>query len=106
MRSVKHRLAHYDKRIYIAGRISGLDEYEAQANFAYCSELMKQRGYIPVNPLGMWPNDWSYSKMLLHDLFEILLSKNVFMQDNYRDSFGAKVEMIFSRLTFKTVIFE
>ena len=39
------------RRVYISGKISGLDYYYVQLKFSACAESLKSIGYEPVNPL-------------------------------------------------------
>lgn len=103
---LRHKLVHYEHRIYIAGQIAGLSDVEAKANFQFCAEKMKREGYIPFNPYGYWPMDWPYWKWMVHDLWELAFCRTVFFQSNWVDSRGCKIEMYASRLLNKHVIFE
>lgn len=50
------------KKIYIAGKVTGLDPEEVAAKFATAEEEVKAAGFEPINPLkvvGTWEISWA-----------------------------------------------
>jgi len=103
--SIRHRLTHYKARIYVAGQITGLDEFEYTGNFNYCSSVVKRLGFIAVNPLTL-PKRKTWIGYMVQDVFELLLCRNAYFMDNWPESKGAKIEHFVAVITFKNIIYE
>ena len=48
------------KRIYIAGRVSGIDYDEALSAFADAARFIEQRGDYPINPTLYCDKEWDW----------------------------------------------
>ena len=84
-----------DRKVYIAGKITGLDEAIASAAFASASDKVRSLGLIPLNPMEMVDQTpgRSYSEYL-RDAVRILVNEAdaVAFIPGWCDSYGAKVE--------------
>lgn len=82
-------------KIYIAGKITGLDEQTAFDLFDAAERDIEAIGHEPLNPMKLVDQDpmRSYEDMLLSAL-EILIvdSTAIYMLANWRDSIGARIE--------------
>jgi hypothetical protein len=80
-------------KIYISGRITGLDPDVVKQNFAYGCELVSKNGFKPVNPLKnglLYNSDWK--DHLLKDIEMILDCDGIFMLSDWKESKGARIE--------------
>ena len=48
------------KRIYLAGKVTGLSRYEAAMKFSERQKILEKEGYEVINPLNIaaWGDDW------------------------------------------------
>lgn len=88
-------------RIYIAGKITGLEPEEAEANFVWGEQLLERAGHTPLNPLKLVDQCDSnedgtlrtYGEQLA-DALRVLLTQaeGVYFLDNWQVSKGATIE--------------
>ena len=92
-------------RCYNSGKIGGLPYEEVRKKFARANNEIRNMGMIPVSPLsnGLKPSrPW-----LLHmaaDLCIMAGCRHIFMQDDWRNSRGARIEYRTARLGSKNRI--
>lgn len=81
-------------RIYISGKITGLDIKEAEALFEYVETQLAQAGHTPVNPMKLMPYDPKHTWVdyMVEDIRGLLSCQAILMLPNWTDSKGAKVE--------------
>ena len=102
----RHKLRHYSRRCYIAGAITSIYLKQAYTNFEEAEEEVKGLNYIPVNPMTIHEKEYSWAGYMVRDMVELALCGTIYLQSNWRKSTGAVIEMIFSVITFKTIIHE
>ena len=94
-------------KIYISGKISGLEKTEYEMNFekAEFDIFYKYFDYskIIINPLDLKPflgikNWWCY---MITDLYNLRKCTHIAMQNNWTDSKGAVIEYFFAKFIFK-----
>lgn len=82
-------------KLYIAGRITGLEYEEAESMFMMAETMIEKLGHEPLNPLALVDQDpdRTYEDYLL-DALEIVLcsAEAMYMLPNWRDSLGARIE--------------
>lgn len=103
MSETKFKLRHYKHRCYLSGKITDCDDYEW--NFRRSAELVRNLGYIPVNPCDL-PVRKSWAAFMFHDILELLTCSTIYMQSNHKESRGAMIELRLAKLLRKTIIFE
>jgi hypothetical protein len=94
---------------YISGRISGLQESEARANFEYYANKAREtsvRPVIIVNPFNIRPflGIKTWFCYMLADLRELSMCDAIFMQPNWTESRGAVIEFFFAKFIFKITV--
>ncbi len=82
-------------KIYIAGKISGLDEDVAARSFEAAAAFLVKAGHEPLNPMELVEKvegrEWA--EYMLEDMAIILtMAEGVYMLANWRDSPGARIE--------------
>jgi hypothetical protein len=81
-------------KVYISGKISGLDKEVFEKWFNETEEYLINIGYEVINPLtitkGINPND--YPKLMGKCVEELLKCDSICLLDNWKDSKGAKAE--------------
>ena len=92
------------KKIYIAGKISGLSYEDAYSNFLLAETLMKSRGIV-INPMKICNPKWSYMRIMLKCLWVLITQCNrIYLQTNWFESKGARIEVLFAILFNKNII--
>jgi hypothetical protein len=95
------------KLCYLSGKISGLLHIEYVANFDYASIEAEILGYLPVNPVRIHDGkDWSWLCFMVADLALLARCDAIYLQRNWRDSRGAKIERAFARMLRKEIVYQ
>lgn len=88
-----------NKRVYIAGPITGRDKREYLEHFRKAEELLKADGYKVVNPTRTLPGRWpwlfrlmGYRLTLLYDLWLLMHCDHIYKLTGWKESKGANVE--------------
>ena len=81
-------------RIYISGKITGLDINEARQNFDNAQHLFEAKGYQVINPMKEVPYNPSFQwgDYMRADIKLLMDCDAIYMLPNWDDSDGAKVE--------------
>ncbi len=83
-------------KLYIAGRITGLDGDECEGNFLFAAGVIEKLGHTPLNPFEMvdqTDDGRAYEDYLLEALAIVLvMAEGLYMLPNWRDSLGARIE--------------
>ena len=99
------------KRIYISGKITGLDLKDARDNFYDAAFTLWWNGYNPVNTMretcifnriGKLP----WCVYMFFDIILLLQCRGIYMQSNWRDSRGARIEYRIAKFLNYESIFE
>ncbi len=92
-------------KIYISGKISGLEKHEYEANFEFAeNELKKWRNdLVIINPLRIKPflgiRVWLC--FMIADLWELRKCDAIYLQRNWVNSKGAVIEYFFAKFIWK-----
>ena len=80
-------------RVYISGRITGLDMEDVKNNFRRGAEEVVGMGFEPVSPLenGL-PQAASWREHMLKDISILMGCEAIYMLSNWRNSVGARIE--------------
>ena len=93
------------RRVYISGKISGLDNHYVQLKFAACAESLKSVGYEPVNPLknGL-PSSASWKEHMRADIALLKTCDYIYLQRDFIMSRGAMIELFLAIRWGKSII--
>jgi hypothetical protein len=84
------------KRIYISGKISGLDILEAARNFQEAESylIINYENIDVVNPMRESPyeKDKTWEQYMLEDINLLFSCDSIFMLENWKSSKGARIE--------------
>lgn len=94
------------KRIYIAGKISGLSQDVYTKNFAQAAEYLKEKGHVPINPVDTSHLELPYSIQM--EVCKLLLAScdAIYMLSNWSDSAGAKQERHWAEVAGKLILYQ
>ena len=80
------------KKIYIAGKISGLSVEDYTNNFAKAERYLFGKGYEPVNPLDFTTENMSWNECIKICLEVLERCDGIYLMRNWKDSKGARLE--------------
>lgn len=90
-------------KVYISGKISGVEREDYMARFALAERLIAEKGYKPVNPTKFLLCRWlwlyrvvGYVPTLLYDLWRLSKCKYIYLIPGWQDSPGACIESFFA----------
>ena len=79
-------------KVFISGKISGIDYYVAYGKFANAERKLQQMGYATVNPMKICKKRWSWLRCMIKCLWAIVWCDKVYQLSDWRDSRGARIE--------------
>lgn len=82
-------------KIYISGRITGMDVQEWSKKFNDAQEIIERLGHEAVNPGKIDPGkqDPTWHDYMKADIKQLVDCEAIWMLDNYKGSKGASVEL-------------
>lgn len=87
------------KRVYISGRIKGIEPAESQRRFNEAEAYLNSMGYEAVNPWALAAQrghqDWG--RHVIGDLRELRRCDSIYMLEGWNFSTGANIEWLFAR---------
>jgi hypothetical protein len=94
-------------KIYISGKITGLEFEKAFYLFYKAEKLLQSQGYSVVNPMKLpHEHDKSWESYMKEDLKAMLDCDSIYLLPNYNDSKGALIEKELAELLGLDVIYE
>lgn len=92
-----------NKKIYIAGKITGSDNYKEIFEAAEID--LKERGFTPMNPSRL--NGGFEHEEYMHICYAMIdVCDSVYMLKDWRSSIGALMEYKYARQTHKDILRE
>lgn len=85
------------KKVYLSGRMSGLEEEEFKAIFKRAEEELVEKGYDVVNPCEIDYIPEEYGGQLLIALGELAKCDAIYLLENWKESNGARCEYWFAK---------
>lgn len=97
------------EKIYVSGKIAGLERQAAFDKFQDAEFRLAGHGYDVVNPMkidrkGAAPSTWE--EFMVGDIEELLKCNAIYMLRNWGQSRGARVEYAIARELGINIIFE
>lgn len=81
-------------KIYIAGKITGCNAFEAEQKFAKAEMDLKAAGHRPVNPMAKVSEQYNYSwaDYMKEDIPLLLVCDAIYLLPDWNESKGARLE--------------
>lgn len=94
-------------KIYISGKITGIEHNVAKEYFDNVALSLRRAGYDAVNPMEICPYNpnWSWEQYMANDIEALLFCDSIFMLSNWKDSKGARIEHFIAQETGKTIYY-
>jgi hypothetical protein len=95
-------------KVYISGKISGLPIKQAKAKFKASEQLLKLKGYTPINPFKITPYNegTTWHEYMLADIISLFYCDAIYMQRDWGMSKGARIEYGIAKELGLTIFFE
>ena len=92
---------------YISGKITGLPHGLVIEKFAASEALLKAKGYEPINPIVLnHETDRPWAEYMVNDIKHLLECEAIYMQRDWGNSKGARIEYHIARELGLKVMFE
>ena len=88
-------------KIFISGKVSGIEYYVAYQTFANADRMLSQQGYNVINPMKICKKRWSWLRCMAVCLWHLTWCHKIYQLDNWRDSCGARIEYKWAKLLKK-----
>lgn len=95
-------------KIYISGKVSGLDAAVVRAKFRRAETELSKAGWNVVNPMKIdqSDHDGSWANCMIRDLQALSPCDAIYMLGDWFESRGAKIELEFAYAMGKMIFFE
>ena len=94
-------------KVYIAGKVTGLPKDEIFRKFYESEKSLKQAGYTVMSPATLVLNEGFDHSDYMHICFAMIdVCDAVYMQKDWQDSKGAKLEHQYASGSVKQIFYE
>lgn len=96
-------------KIYVSGKITGMDRLKAAEKFCKAETELMRRGYTVINPLMVnmaLPKATTHEEYMAMSLLMLSMCDTIYMLDNWKDSPGAREEYDYAIKNDYTIMFE
>lgn len=95
-------------KIYISGKISGLDTNDAFSRFCEAEGLLKALGHEPINPMKKVSEQAGYTweQYMCEDISILFDCDAIYLLCNWQNSKGARIEKAICEVLDKPVFYQ
>ena len=94
-------------KVYIAGKVTGLDKAEVFKKFYESGKLLKKDGHLVMSPAVLVLNEGFEHEDYMHICYAMIdVCDAVFMQKDWQQSEGARMEHEYAKKLHKLIIYE
>lgn len=94
-------------KVYIAGKISGLDNAEILKKFYESKKNLEKSGHIVMSPAVLVLNEGFEHSDYMHICYSMIdVCDAVYMQKDWQKSRGARMELQYAEINRKSVVYE
>lgn len=91
-------------KVFISGKVSGIEYYVAYQTFANADRLLSQQGYKVVNPMKICKKHWSWARCMIKCLWAIYFCDKIYQLPNLQESRGARIEYRWAKVLRKRIL--
>lgn len=92
------------EKVFISGKVSGIEYYVAYQTFANADRLLSQQGYKVINPMKICKKHWSWVRCMAKCLWAIMFCHKIHQLPNWQESRGARIEYKWAKFLRKRFI--
>ena len=92
------------EKVFISGKVSGIEYYIAYQTFANADRLLSQQGYKVINPMKICKKRWSWLRCMAKCLWAIMFCDKIYQLPNWQESRGARIEYKWGKFLRKRFI--
>ena len=94
-------------KVYISGKVTGLDLEQAKENFRKAEEKLNGQGHATMSPAALFGNKGFEHSDYMHICYAMIdVCDALFLQANWQDSKGARMERSYALEWRKEIIYE
>lgn len=94
-------------KTYVSGKIGGLSAMTALINFRGASDEVRNMGRTPIDPCDTLSDlPLKYWQFMVLDIILLSFCGAIYLQRNWQQSKGSRIERMFAKLMFKTIIYQ
>lgn len=90
-------------KIYIAGKITGNEDYKRQ--FSDAERNLKEQGFVVMNP-AILPDGFEHHEYMSICFRMLNVCNAIYLLENWQDSIGARMELEYANFAGKIQIFQ
>jgi hypothetical protein len=92
---------------YVSGKIGGLSAMTALINFRGASDEVRNMGRTPIDPCDAFSDlPLKYWQFMVLDIILLSFCGAIYLQRNWQQSKGAKIEYKFAKLMGKQILYQ
>ncbi len=91
-------------KIFISGKVSGLEYYVAYQTFANADRQLSSVGYQVINPMKLCRKNWSWVRCMIKCLWHLTWCDKIYQLPNWKGSKGARIEYRWAKLLNKNFL--
>lgn len=92
------------EKVFISGKVSGIEYYVAYQTFANADRLLSQQGYNVINPMKICKKHWSWLRCMIKCLWAIMFCDKIYQLPGWQDSRGARIEYKWANFLRKRIL--
>ena len=95
---------HIRTKVFISGKVSGIEYYVAYQTFANADRKLSSMGYQVINPMKICKKNWSWVRCMIKCLWAIYFCDKLYQLDNWQESRGARIEYKWAKFLRKRIL--
>lgn len=100
----ERKIENSKEKVFISGKVSGMEYYVAYQTFANADRFLSQQGYKVVNPMKICKKHWSWLRCMAKCLWAMMFCNKIYQLPNWKDSRGARIEYKWAKLLRKRIL--
>lgn len=100
----ERKIENSKEKVFISGKVSGMEYYVAYQTFANADRFLSQQGYKVVNPMKICKKHWSWLRCMAKCLWAMMFCNKIYQLPNWKESRGARIEYKWAKFLRKRFV--